>query len=195
MISLNLINYQNDEYIDQFIEGYHNVFSDLNHEVILVDNYSDDGSYEKLSKIADHKVQAITTRGEARNIALMMSNNEVIVECLDTDQIPQESLKELVRWYLGTRPDFCLNTNGCMINTRDMVIDVGYGAEFQTGEDKYLWDWLIERGKLRHVKVNTAEHVDSPDDKEHPFYRPRYDYPQELFRNLLDTTAIEGGEA
>jgi len=181
MFSINLINYNNAEYIQEFIYGLEETMKGIETEIVLVDNGSDDGSWEKLKEIADIAVQRKTTRGEARNLCLELSSSEFTIDCLDTDQKPRPVLGKIAKWFSKKNPDFCLTTNGCMISRRDLIVDIGFGNH-QAGEDKYLWDRLIDRGKLVHLFINTAEHIDVPDKKEAPIYSPKYDYPWKLHK-------------
>jgi len=181
MFSVNLINYNNAEYVQEFIDGLEEAMEGIEKEIVLVDNESDDGSWEELESIADIAVQRKTTRGEARNLCLKSSSSEFTIDCLDTDQRPQPVLGEIAGWFLKEDPDFCLTTNGCMINRRDLVEDIGFG-NYQAGEDKYLWDRLIDRGRLVHLFINTAKHINGPDRKETPIYSPKYSYPWKLHK-------------
>lgn len=197
MITINIINYNSSEYISGFKKGLkENLLSRLNpkHEIIVVDNCSDDGSFEELEKIADTAVQEETNRGEARNLCLQLSEGEVLLDQLDTDQIAQPILADIVNWYVEEMPEYCLLTNGTMINRRDIVSGIGWG-NYQFGEDKYLWDRLIEKEKCKFLDFNTAKHIK---EKHRSFfsrvmsatYTPKEDYPTVL-SEIRDTDLEE----
>lgn len=179
-ISVNIINYNNMRHVDGFIDGLYEVLSGLEYEINLVDSMSEDKSHVPLTNIADNCLRMECTRGEARNICLMMSTGDITIDCIDTDQIPQPELRDLIDWFIEENPNFCLNTNGCMINNGDIVRDIGFGEGYQAGEDKYLWDRLIQGDEIRYVKVNTAKHGDRPNKKEPPAYNPMFRYPRKL---------------
>lgn len=178
MLSINLINYNNGEASEKFVESFKE-FTDLlnmEYEVILVDNYSDDGSYETLVPITDIVIRKNCDRGEARNLALEHGSGKVTLDQLDTDQTPQPELAQIINWYHNEMPYYCINTNGCMINNREIVEKFGFG-DYQSGEDKYLWDRLIEDGSYKFLQVNTAKHIIHNHERSPPFYDAFFDYP------------------
>jgi glycosyltransferase involved in cell wall biosynthesis len=185
LVSFNLINYNNGEYTEEFIPALESVLEGLwcDYEVVLVDSYSDDNSYEELKQIADKHEQYDSplgppehcSRGEARNRCLELCNGEMTVDQVDTDQKPQPVLSEIVNWYADKNPDYCVNTNGCIINKYDIVKDIGYG-NFQSGEDKHLWSHLVKKSSYKFLQINTCEHIDGPDDKELPNSDPEINF-------------------
>lgn len=179
MISINLINYNNGDATKKFCRGLDDLILqiDTEVEVVVVDNNSDDGSELPLKARADRFYKAECDRGRARNICLDMCAGDVTVDQLDTDQMPQSQLADIINWYYYNEPDFCINTNGCMVNTRRMIYPPGFGS-YQSGEDKALWDRLIDHGKYKFLQINTAKHIIHNHDRSPPFYTPKYDYPQ-----------------
>lgn len=187
-VAINLINRNNSLLAVRFVDRLWSAMieRDLDPTIVLVDDESDDGSFETISGITDVAVQESTTRGEARNRCLDLSDEPILVDCLDTDQLVQPVLFDLLEWYRDECPEYCVTTNGCMLNRRDLVEPIGFG-EHQIGEDKYLWDRLIERSQLRHVQENTARHMTGPDTKSgRPVYRPDRSYPDALHEREID---------
>lgn len=176
--TVNLINDTNGPFVDDFAARLVDVLEPFEYDVVVVDNHSDDGSYEVLQELADVAVQEHTTRGEARTRALELAETEITVDCLDTDQLPTPALRWVLDWFLDERPDECVNTSGCMVNWYDVVRYRGFG-HWSAGEDKYLWDYLIAKDRFIHLGLNTAKHLDEPHNQLHdvPRYVPDHPYP------------------
>jgi len=187
MISINLINYNNGDCFDEFSGALYEMVSllDYDYEIVLVDNYSDDGSYEKLKEITDIHCQMESTRGEARNKCLELCSGDVTVDQIDTDQEPQPVLADIINWYCDNMPEWCLNTNGCMINNANTVKGLKFG-DHQSGEDKCLWDKLIDRGLYKHIQINTCHHIDNDHKRSPPFYHAHNPFPQSHRKNEYD---------
>jgi glycosyltransferase involved in cell wall biosynthesis len=76
---------------------------DADFEVVVVDNFSTDGSYQVLKGLADigriRLTQARCSRGKGREIAFEMSKGKYIIANMDMDDIFKPRLRELLARY------------------------------------------------------------------------------------------------
>lgn len=159
-ISVNIINYNSKEYCKKFRGTLLNVVENFNYpyEIVLVDKYSDDGSFGILEEISDTVVQEESNRGEARNTCMEIAEGDVFVDMLDTDEEAYSILADVVNWYVSEMPDWCLVTNSPMINRKDILSEVEGWGNYHAGEDRFLWQRLIDIGKYRWSPLETAQH-------------------------------------
>lgn len=159
-VSINVINYNSAKYCKKFKKSVYEMLQNLDssYEIVLVDKYSDDGSFECLKEMADVIKQEESNRGEARNTCLEIANADVFVDMLDTDEVAFPVLADVIDWYVEEMPDWCLATDAHMINRKDILREIGGWGNYHAGEDRLLWQKLIDTDNYRWLPVKTAEH-------------------------------------
>jgi len=149
-------------------------------EIIVVDSCSDDGSlsiledYEKAGRI--RLIVRKCTRGTGRQIAFDNANGEYIISNLDTDDIFNPCLNDVLNIYRNSCDGMMLRLvspkdigrwHGNFANTiapAELIRGLGGYADVQFGEDIDLWCRAAEKGKYRWARFNlvqsTFEHED-----------------------------------
>jgi len=160
-VSVNIINYQEVEKgrLHNFWSTYHRLY-EINAEVelVVVDGGSNDGSWEKLQQIADVAVQQQPCKGRQRQRALELCTGDYIIDLVDTDQQILPGLPWVVNQYLKLDPPYALNTNGCLISKKGLIKE---WPPLCKAPDKLVWFYLANKGLLKHLNVNTVDHVPS----------------------------------
>jgi hypothetical protein len=118
---------------------------------VVVDRYSNDGSFEKLKEIADITIQGDWNRGEARQKALEICTGDIVVSHIDTDEQVQPIISDILRAYIKKPRKFALSLGGCLISWKEIIKPFGY-KPYHRGEDLDLLERLYEKGKLRSIK-------------------------------------------
>ncbi len=178
MISINIINYNSSDTLNIFMPSLDRL-KELNdeYEVVLVDNFSDDGSWEELQEIADISEQYESNRGEARQRCKELCNGEFIVDQVDPDQYITNRFPEVVNRYIELKPKYVLNTDGCMISRGQ----IQKWPPLQRGEDKMVWRQLDKFDLLRHLQVNTVDHQPSTEGTSFPILKKNEIEEDEFF--------------
>jgi glycosyltransferase involved in cell wall biosynthesis len=133
---------------------------DSSFEVVLVDNYSNDGSdtvltrYSKAGRIK--LIRAKCSRGRGRQIAFENSSSKYIISNLDMDEVYERKLGNLVQFYhaccegnlllvvSGSQKD-TRNFQNVTIATRSLIEELGGWNDIQYGED---WDIESRAAKI-----------------------------------------------
>jgi len=145
--------YNNADRIGNAIETLTNAFKGLNYEIVVVDNYSDDGSFEVLNKYARHFPIRVyrykCSRGLGRMIAFERSKgNYTMAVDLDTEYYPR-ILRTVLRGYLNSefRDKKCLfwpsmssyhHSRGVLLCPRHILYQVGGWRDLTRAEDMDL---------------------------------------------------------
>ena len=136
---------------------------DEDFEVIVVDNYSSDGTLEYLQKLADEGLIKLIVqkcnRGEGRQIALEQAEGEYVIARVDMDSVHYPIFKDLLELYIENerrigRP-FVLNA-GVLISRKDFLLKVGGWRPLQWGENYELYKRLIDKDCLYLCRVNES---------------------------------------
>jgi len=170
LISINIINWNSRGYVDLLLNSLPIITKRFKTEVVVVDRFSDDGSFELLREVADISIQGSWNRGEARQKALELCTGDVVINHIDTDEQIQPIAALIIDQYIKTLGNYALSTNGFLIAWSWIVKPIGYGS-YHRGEDLHLLEKLYEKGKLRflkgvkptlHVRGNQPNHVGGP---------------------------------
>lgn len=123
-------------------------------ELVVVDNYSDDGTWETLERLA-HDIDNVTllrrssSRGEGRNIALEHSTGR-FVSPIDFDNIYKPELGQILNLAMESLLDDRTIVNFAM--TRSAAVGIGGWRDLNAGEDFEFTARAISSG-LRVFKV------------------------------------------
>jgi len=120
-------------------------------EVVIVDDFSNDGSERILKEFQGReKIKLITkrcSRGQGRQIALETSLGEYIISHIDMDDVYTQRLMELISFYhsrcegkvmvaVKSPQDWTQNVT---IGPRGLLIKIGGWRDLQWGDDWDLW--------------------------------------------------------
>ena len=120
-------------------------------EVVVVDNFSNDGSEKVLKDFQEReKIRLITrkcSRGQGRQIALENSLGEYIISHIDMDDVYAQRLMELIIFYhakcqgnvmvaVRSPADWTQNVT---IGPKDLITKIGGWRDLQWGDDWDLW--------------------------------------------------------
>jgi glycosyltransferase involved in cell wall biosynthesis len=119
----------------------------VDYEVVVVDNYSNDGTYEELVRLSEEIPMRIyryrCSRGLGRAICVKLAKGEYILR-VDLDRIyNEEQLGKLVSCYLRLRDKIGRRCMG--LCPRDLLIEVNY-RDLNRAEDVDLYARLIRGG-------------------------------------------------
>jgi glycosyltransferase involved in cell wall biosynthesis len=132
--------------------------------VIVVDNYSTDGSYEILKEFADpgriRLIRAKSTRGKGRQIAFENSKGKYVIANLDMDDVFKPRLRELLARYHDVAEGKLLWAYSRMkgkgfwggesftIATRELLLELGGWHDLQIFEDRELCCRAARKGRF-----------------------------------------------
>jgi len=180
-VSINIINYNEIQRgrFDNFWSTCHRLREiNAETEIVVVDGYSTDGSFEKLKQIADVIEQQEPCKGRQRQRALELCSGDYIIDLVDTDQIILPDFVRVVNRYLELKPPYALNTDGCMISRRGMIRE---WPPLCKAPDKPVWYYLATNNMLRFLPVNTVDHVPSTAGKVGSWIQRRNQISEEEF--------------
>lgn len=134
---------------------------DTDFEVIVADNFSNDGSEKILKSYSEkERIKLITrrsNRGEGRQIAFAKSKGDYIIANMDLDDIFRPYLKKLLTAYhslaegnlLLAITDTNLWAQNITIGPRSLLSSLGGWRNLQYGED---WDIWSRAAAIKHYK-------------------------------------------
>ena len=151
-------------------------------EVIVVDNFSDDGSegvlreYSVQGKIS--LIQERCSRGVGRNIAVQNARGEYIISGLDMDDTFRPTLGKLLDFYHKTCEGFLLRTEiATMVAPRALILDLGGWRDLQNNENWDLSKRAAEVGKFRWTIFPLLQDIDKHPERRRSFLsRFRFKY-------------------
>jgi glycosyltransferase involved in cell wall biosynthesis len=152
-------------------ESIASILGQLDHafEVIVVDNFSTDGSYEVLKRLSEEGritlYQSRCTRGRGRQLAFMKSRGNYIVANMDMDDIFLPNLRKLLELYHSKFKGRVLrvsrsvvdgidNYSNVTISTRETIQKVGGWRDVNWYEDLDFW--------YRAMKMNLFSEITFP---------------------------------
>jgi len=138
-------------YIKLFLKSLPIITNNFNTEIIVVDRYSNDGTYELLKDIADIIVQEDSYRGQARQKAMELSHGDVLINHLDIDEEIQPLTKEIIKRYISKKRNYCLSCNGFLIGYRDLMFKAKY-PNVHICEDRMFLRQLYDLNILKCLK-------------------------------------------
>jgi len=132
---------------------------DSRFEVVVVDNFSDDGSREVLESYASRGLIKLVvrrcSRGKGRQIAFEESAGDYILSGVDLDDIFRPVFVRLLDAYHKFFEGKCLFMSGrheaITILPRTLAERVGGWRDVPAGEDIDLWARVAREGELVHV--------------------------------------------
>lgn len=207
LFSICIPNYQGKDYIPYCFESIFETFEELNisYEIIIVDNYSTDGSFELLMeysrKYPNIKViRAKSSRGRARQLALQLAQGSYIIPMdIDVKLIPSR-MKKLILSYLqssyrDTKGIATVRGGGAIgIFPRKLLIACGGWSDLNYDENVDLLTRLYLRNALITIPIQVCEDL-------YPIvirktremrYAKGLKYFLRYFRNRLDLTCGNG---
>jgi len=132
---------------------------DSNFEVVVCDNFSDDGSLEVLEEYAmKGQIKLVverSTRGKGRQIAYELSQGEYIISGLDTDDVVKPTLKNVLRLYHANHEGFALSFGTIHFIPRNLVEAVNGWRDLQWGEDVDFCKRIELLGMMHYFNDNS----------------------------------------
>jgi glycosyltransferase involved in cell wall biosynthesis len=156
---------------------------DSRSEVIVVDNFSTDGSAKILEEYRDMRkirlVQKKCSRGVGRDTALRIAGGKYIIGGLDMDDTFKPRLSALLDFYHAKCEGYLLITEiATHIMPRDLAIDLGGYHDLQFNE---IWD-LCRRSatadRFRWTIFPLLETINEHHERKTVLGRVRYEYVQ-----------------
>ena len=169
--SICVTHYNNGPWLTRSLESIFRQI-DSRFEVVIVDNFSNDGSEKILKGYANRGaiqlIQVRCNRGRGRQIAFENSHGEYILAHLDLDDIFRPVLKQAVDLYHSQAEGFLLLYHylekehgirgpGLTIAPRSIIESVGGWRDLQYGEDWDLWSRAARMGLYKYTNLNVGE--------------------------------------
>jgi len=161
LCSILITTYNSIASIKQSMESVLNQIDD-SFEVIVVDNFSNDGTLEYLRQLADEgKIRLIVkkcNRGEGRQIALKEARGRYVIARVDVDTVHNPVFNEILKLYIEKEAEigeFVLNA-GVLVSTKDFLLKIGGWRPLQWGENYELYKRLTDMGKLYVCRIEEA---------------------------------------
>jgi glycosyltransferase involved in cell wall biosynthesis len=138
LISVYTTVYNSVRTVEKSIESIARQFDGLNYEIVVVDNYSTDGTYEKLVKLSKQYPLRIhryrCSRGLGRRIAAKLSRGEYLVY-VDLDCLYTKTLRKLVEIHLNSvyKDSKCLDILICprKVLNKENFIDINRAEDVE----------------------------------------------------------------
>jgi glycosyltransferase involved in cell wall biosynthesis len=144
---------------DKVVDSLNSLMGQLNddYEVVVVDNFSSDGTYEELRKFSRtgrlKAIQKRCTRGHGRQLAFENSNGKYVIANLDLDDVFLPVIQDLVRGYHRTAEGKLLAVfnssepervaedwvQNMTVVPRELVLSMGGWRDLNIYEDWDLW--------------------------------------------------------
>ncbi len=151
--SICITNYNMKNTINPFMESVLNQI-DSDFEVVVCDNFSDDGSREILEEYAKKgHIKLIvehSSRGKGRQIAFENSNGEYIISGLDTDDVVKPTLKDVLKLYHAEHEGYALSFGTIHFIHRQLVEAVNGWRDLQWAEDVDFCKRIESIGKMHY---------------------------------------------
>ena len=139
-------------------------------EVVVVDNFSRDGSREILQEYASNRaiklIERRCSRGKGRQIAFEESVGDYILSGVDLDDVFRPVFTRLLEGYHRFFEGQCLFMSGkheaITVIPRTLVEVVGGWRDVPGGEDIDLWARVANEGRLVHVPFRRIQSKVNP---------------------------------
>ena len=162
LLSLCATNYRTHPVTGRSLDSIVSQVSNLDCEIVVVDNFSEDGSYETLTSyrapVPIRVVQMRCSRGVGRQLAFRMSRGEYVVT-FDLDTVYNRNWGKLLRALIERPVPFAVTTVYSQFYPRRVLEAVGGWRSFQYWEDVDLWIRLAARGVYRTYPMITGENL------------------------------------
>lgn len=159
-LSLCATNYNSSPITANSIDSVKHLTRDFDREIVVVDNFSRDGSFEVLKshsvKCPVRVIRQHSSRGEGREIAFENSRGRYVVT-FDLDTIYNQDWARLIHWAMDSRISYGLSAVYSQIYPRDVLAKVGGWRDFQYWEDVDLWIRLANLGLYHTYPVVCGE--------------------------------------
>lgn len=183
-----------------------------NYEVVVVDNFSTDGTYDVLKefeKLRNVKViQKRSSRGEGRQFALEHASGEYVVANLDLDDTFRPVLGEIVRAYHDKAegkvlavfnspppPDFDMGwVQNVTIGPREVISAIGGWRDLSLFEDWDLWSRAYQAQKYAWTSYRFALNTTVHSEERRAFSRLKNRYERYRCRLRLGMKIFSPGE-
>ena len=160
VISFCITSYNSGDTVDQFMKSFLNFR--LPYEMIIVDNFSTDSTYENFKKYENDKIhifQEKCTRGRGRQIGIEKSKGEYIC-IVDVDVFYMDLENTIENILKNYSNDFVLcsgKDKGSLMSffPSDFIREIGGYPDLNYGEDVYVWNIAMALG--RFVKIPEDE--------------------------------------
>lgn len=171
---------------------------DDNFEVIVVDNFSKDGSFRVLTEYSQagkiKLIRAKSSRGKGREISFENSQGDYIISNLDMDEAYLDKLKDILHFYHARCEGRLLlvlsgiekNTRGLQnitIVPRSLVTDLGGWRDLQYAEDWDLWARAAKIDAYSFTIFNLLQSPNQHQEREEPIQKLKLRYIR--YRELL----------
>jgi glycosyltransferase involved in cell wall biosynthesis len=172
--SICITHYNNNQTIRQSLETILNQVDEL-FEVVVVDNFSNDGSEKILKEYADAgKIllfQEKCSRGRGRQLAFEKSKGGHILSNFELDNIYKPTVKHLIEAYhshcegnlllaLSKTAKNRWGNNGVTMSTRNLIERLGGWRDLQIYEDSDQYEHAASIGAFRWGWFDILEHSD-----------------------------------
>ncbi|MCH4816733.1 MAG: glycosyltransferase family A protein [Thermofilaceae archaeon] len=141
--------------IDKVLNNLVEQLNDLNYEMILIDNWSTDNTFQLLKKYENEYIKVFRykgSKGSARNFALKNADGKYVM-ALDADQI-YLNLDKFLKDYFSTYSSYAVKIGRSsfpIISPKELLMNVGGWRDLQFGEDWDLWFRLAEACKYVYL--------------------------------------------
>lgn len=181
--SVCIASYNSASYIERTLERIMEIFSGKEFEIVVVDNFSNDGSMEyirdRTSSLGDKVkiLQEKSNRGEARQLAYKMSTGKYIISNIDLDVLYSTQLKDALGEYHGRFEGKCLSVYGMMIIPAGLAKELGGWRPLNRHEDNDLAIRAFGSGMhAQDMHLNVVERDLGRETKRHGISRIRETY-------------------
>lgn len=168
-------------------------------EIVVVDNFSTDGSKELLDQYtADGKIAKLIrqkcSRGSGKQVAAQNSSGEYIIADLDMDDEFRQELRSLLDFYHKTCEGKILAaiadprsswTTNVTIAPRSLILELGGWPDLQMWEDSNLWGRAARIGKYAWTNFSLVSKVSSHAERHSIIGGIKFDYTK--YREWLRT--------
>jgi glycosyltransferase involved in cell wall biosynthesis len=185
---------------------------DDDYEVVIIDNYSEDGTYEVLKEFEKlHGVKVVqekSSRGQGREFALEHASGQYVIANLDLDDVFHPVLKEIVKGYhakaegmvlaiFNSSPPPDLDTGwvqNITISPRELLGTLGGWRNLDLFEDWDLWSRADRVQKYAWSSFRFASNVTLHPETKHAVSRLKSRYQRYLCRLRLGMKIFSPGE-
>jgi glycosyltransferase involved in cell wall biosynthesis len=165
------------------------IFQQINNtfEIVVCDNFSNDGSQDILSEYAKKgKINLIikrSSRGKGRQVAFENSKGKYIISGIDTDDRLKSTFQFFLTRYHNDYEGFMLSSGTIHIIPRHLVSEIGGWRDLTWGEDVDFCKRAKSIGRQKEIDF-PIDIVERGDNKRSLFFRlyERYDASKCYYR-------------
>ncbi len=159
-------------------------------EIVVVDNYSIDGTYEILCKLRERfpikVVREKCSRGKGRDLALRLSNGYYVMY-VDFDMELKNDAFKLIEYYIRNIDNYTIYMP-FGFTTRMLALKIGGWRDLNHGEDTEFFARASTKAKLVHVLVPVPRREEwTQGPRRHRYARGKLLYLRRLVMDRLDS--------